>query len=281
MEGHSITPACARSELDLKVIIMSRNKAKTKKTKVIENLYLYEFIDEDAILPDTITVMVQGSRALLIDTAYPEYAEHVKKDLEEQGISVEIIILSHYHSDHVSGCAVFTPCEIYAGEHFEHSYNNCRIWEPGYTYVKPQHLIKDGDSLSFGDFELEFLYAPGHSPCGVITKITERIVHIGDLIMMSKNNRAVLPFIADGGNFAGHIQSLELLKKIEPEIVVVPHGGRIENKENIEKEIEDRIYYLEQTSSAMGTLPLPACLKENISAYDHLEFHDTNLTRLF
>ena len=50
----------------------------------------------------------------------------------------------------------------------------------------------------------------------------------------------------------------------------MPHGGMIENKEDIEKMIDDRVFYLEKTSGSMGTLPLPACLKEDISHYDHL-----------
>lgn len=259
---------------------MSRNDADMKKVKVLENLYLYEFIYEEALLPDTITVIVRDNNALLIDTAFPEYSEKVKKDLEEQGITVEIIILSHYHSDHVSGCPVFEDCEIYANEFYEDSYNNCQIWEPEYTYIRPRQLIRNADTLSFAGFNLEFLHAPGHSKCSIITKITDKIAHIGDLIMMTKDKKAALPFIAEGGNFAEHIESLELVRKSDPDILLIPHGGMIKDKDNIEKMIADRIYYLEKTSSSMGTLPLPACLADDISMYDHLEFHDTNLMRL-
>lgn len=259
---------------------MSRNNAGMEKIKVMDNLYLYEFAGDGIMLPDTITVIARDNQALLIDTAFPEYAERVKIDLEEQGISVKIIILSHYHSDHVSGCPVFSPCDIYASEYYEPNYNNCKVWEPGYTYLRPQHLIKAGDSLSFAGFSLEFIHAPGHSKCSIITKITDKIIHVGDLIMKTKEKKIALPSITDGGDFTEHIASLELIREIAPDIALIPHGGLVESKENIIEDIEERIYYLEKTASSMGTLPLPACLINDISAYGHLEFHDNNLQQL-
>lgn len=259
---------------------MSRRDAEVNREKVIDNLYLYVFTYEHAKLQDTITVIVQDNQALLIDTAYPEYAERVKGDLEGQGIEPKIVVLSHYHSDHVSGCSVFSDCEVYASEFYEYNYNNCQVWEPGYTYVRPSHLVRHGDTLCFGDFRLKFTHAPGHSRCSMITRITDRIIHVGDLIMMIKDKKASLPFIADGGDFAEHIDSLGMIKKIEPDIILVPHGGMVKSRDEINKMVDDRVYYLEKTSISMGTLPLPACLMNDISDYDHLEFHDTNLIRL-
>lgn len=260
--------------------MMRRSDTEMKKTKVTDTLYLYTFADEDVKLPDTITVIVQDKQALLIDTAFPEYSEQVKKDLEGQGIEPKVVILSHYHSDHASGCSVFSHCDIHASEFYEYNYNNCQVWEPGYTYVQPQHLIKDGDTLAFGTFNLEFTHTPGHSKDSLVTRVTEKIIHVGDLIMITKGERASLPFIADGGNFAEHIASLELLKKLDPDVILVPHGGMIDHKDDIHAMIDERVYYLEKTSSSMGTLPLPACLMNDISGYDYLEFHDTNLMRL-
>lgn len=259
---------------------MSRNDAEMTKVTVMDGVSLYNFTGGEVRLPDTITVIVQGKQALLIDAAFPEYSERVKKDLEAREIEVKIIVLSHYHSDHASGCAVFSQCDIYASEFYEHSYNNCRVWEPGYTYIRPTQMIKNGDTLSFGTFNLEFFSAPGHSPCGIITRVSGRVFHVGDLIMMAEHGKASLPFIADGGNFTRHFESLELLKKLDPEIILVPHGGMFDNKNEIAEMIDDRAYYLEKTSSSMGTLPLPACLKNDIACYDYLEFHDTNLMRL-
>jgi len=259
---------------------MSRNDAQLDKAAVIDGVDLYIFTDEEARHQDTITVMVQDRRALLIDTAFPEYSRRVKAELEEQGIEPKIIVLSHYHADHAGGCAVFPGCDIYVGENYELSYNNCRVFEPQYTFIAPTQLIREGDELVFGDFKLKFFHSPGHSPCGIITQVTGSILHVGDLIMMTRDKKSSLPFISDGGNFAQHIESLERVKKLDPEKIVVPHGGVVDKKEDITKMVDDRVYYLEKTSSSYGTLPLPACLRGDISDYDYLEFHDTNLMRL-
>ncbi len=262
------------------VIYMDRNNAGLDKVKVTDGVYLYVFTDEDSKHQDAITVIVQDDRALIIDTAFPKYAERVKKDLEFYGIESKIVIFSHYHADHTAGGAVFSQCEIYANEFYELNYNNCRIWEPHYNFLRAQRLLRGGDHLTFGHFNLEFIHAPGHSKDSLITRITDQIIHPGDLIMMTKDKKASLPFIADGGNFQEHIASLRRLKELDPEILLLPHGGLVDNKEDISEMIEDRIYYLESTLGSFGTLPLPACLRNDISGYDFLEFHDTNLMRL-
>lgn len=264
---------------------MSFNDAEMIKTGVRENVDLYIFTNPEAEHGDAITVIRHENRALLIDTAFPEYSARVKADLGARGIEVAIIILSHYHADHASGCSVFPGCEIYAHRAYEPNYTNCLTWESRYTFRRPTHTVTGGDGLVFGTFNLEFIHAPGHSKDSIITRITGTgktfdIFHGGDLIMNTKDRYASLPFIADGGNFQEHTRSLELLKEPDPDILLLPHGGVVDNKEAIHEMIDDRLYYLERTFGSMGTLPLPACLKNDISNYRHLEFHDTNLMRL-
>ncbi len=254
-----------------------------KKTAVTENspVYLYTFTDYEDKHSNTVTVIVQDGRALLIDPSYPEFADRVKKDLESQGIKPGIVVLSHYHPDHVSGCAALPQCHIYAGEFYESNYGNCQVWEPGYTYVRPKTLIKGGDTLTFGAFTLKFLHAPGHSKCSLITHITDKLIHVGDLLMMTWERKNSLPYVADGGSFEEHIQSLELIKKLDPDAVIIPHGGLVDNKNRIASLVEDRLYYLGKTLKAQGTLPVEKCLKNDKSWYDHLDFHDINLVHLF
>ena len=278
---------------------MSRKDAAMKKVTVSEGFYLYTFTDYNDKHTNSITILVrdlhnlhnlhnqpgqdkgQGKRALIIDPSYPEFMEKVKIDLQSQGIEPEIIVLSHYHPDHVSGCAILPQCSIYVDEHYENNFQNCHIWEPGYTYLRASHLIHGGDSLSFGDFKLRFHSAPGHSRCSIITEITNKIFHIGDLIMICVNRKNSIPYIADGGSFKEHIKSLELIKKMDPDAIVVPHGGFIDNKKRILDLVDDRIFYLEHVLNSQGELPIEKCLKNDVSWYENLEFHDTNLIQLF
>lgn len=269
---------------------MSRKDATMKKNTVSSGFYLYTFTDYSEKHSNTVTVLVrdQGSedkgrnkRALIIDPSYPEFVEKVKTDLQSEGIEPEIIVLSHYHPDHASGCAVLPQCSIYVDEHYEKNYDNCHVWEPGYNYLRATHLIRGGDSLCFGDFKLKFHSAPGHSRCSIIIEINDKILQVGDLLMINVDRKNTLPYLADGGGFKEHIKSLELIKRLDPDAIVVPHGGFIDNKKRIWDLVDDRIFYLEQVLNSQGGLPVEKCLKNDISWYDNLEFHDVNLIHLF
>lgn len=272
---------------------MNRKDAIMKKLTVNDGFYLYTFTDYSEKHANTITVLIRNQlyqdgqhkelnkRALIIDPSYPEYMEKVKVDLQSQGIEPEIVVLSHYHPDHASGCVVLPHCAIYVNEHYENNYHNCHLWEPSYTFLRASHLIHSGDSLSFDDYKLRFHSAPGHSKCSIITEITNKIFHIGDLIMICVDRKNSLPYIADGGSFEEHIKSLELIKKLDPDAIVVPHGGFIDNKKKISDLVDDRIFYLEHVLNSQGELSIEKCLKHNISWYENLEFHDTNIIQLF
>jgi glyoxylase-like metal-dependent hydrolase (beta-lactamase superfamily II) len=260
---------------------MKRKNATIKKTTVADGFFLYTFTDYSAKHANTVTVLVRNQagadkRALILDPSYPEYAEQVKTDLQTQGIVPEVIVLSHYHPDHVSGCSVFHQCRIYVHESYEHNYDNCHMWEPEYTYPRATHLIRGGDSLSFGDYTLKFHYAPGHSRCSVLTEINGKIIQVGDLLMIGVERKNTIPYIADGGSFEEHIKSLKLIKDLAPDVVIIPHGGLIDNKNRIQDLVDDRVYYLEKVLNSKGELPIEKCLKNDISWYDSLEFHDTN-----
>lgn len=264
---------------------MSKKNGTMKKTIVTDGFYLYTFTDYSEKHANTVTVLVRNQagadkQALIIDPSYPEFAEQLKTDLQTQGITPEVIVLSHYHPDHVTGCAVLSQCRIYVDEHYEYNYDNCQVWEPGYTYLRPTHLIRGGDSLSFGDYTLKFCYAPGHSRCSLITQINGKIIQVGDLLMIDVGRKNTLPYIADGGSFEEHIKSLKLIKELDPDAIIIPHGGLIDNKNRIQDLVDDRVYYLEQLLNSKGKLPLEKYLKNDISWYDNLEFHDTNMVYL-
>jgi len=85
-----------------------------KKTSIKENILFYQFDNnsEKTNFNINITAVVDGNKALLIDTGYEEQAKLVKEDLMKDNISVEIVVLSHYHPDHVNGCKVFKGCSF-------------------------------------------------------------------------------------------------------------------------------------------------------------------------
>ena len=261
---------------------MSVRSDEMEKIKIRDNLFQYLFKEDDNGEPNSLFVCIDdtGKKALILDTAFQRLAERVKKDLEEQEIQPEIVILSHYHPDHAAGTPVFKDCRIYASEFYEDNYGNCQRWNPNSTFIPPTDLIKDGDSLNFGSSQLKFFYAPGHSQCSVLTLINEDVLYIGDLLMFSTDDTLSLPYISMGGSFKEHIQSLAKIKTMDYNILVCAHGHFLTDKGKITETIDDWLYYLNRVSDSMGTLPLAVCLKNDISGYAHTEHHDNNLMYL-
>jgi glyoxylase-like metal-dependent hydrolase (beta-lactamase superfamily II) len=261
---------------------MSGRSDEMEKNKIRDNLFQYLFKEDDNGEPNSLFVCVDdtGKKALILDTAFERLAGKVKTDLEEQGIQPEIVLLSHYHPDHTAGTPVFKDCRIYASEFYEDNYGNCQRWNPNLTFIRPTDLIKDGDSLSFASFQFKFFHAPGHSLCSVLTLINEDVLYIGDLLMFSAEDTLSLPYISMGGSFKEYIQSLEKIKTMDYNILVCAHGHFLTDKGKIIETIDDWLYYLNRVSDSMGTLPLAVCLKNDIAAYAHTEYHDNNLMYL-
>jgi hydroxyacylglutathione hydrolase len=253
-----------------------------EKIEIRENLFQYHFAEDDNGEPNSIYVGIDKPRkkALILDTAFRACAESVKRDLAEQGIEPEMVFLSHFHPDHAGGTPVFQGCRLYASEYYGDNYENCQRWSPDATFLVPTDMIKDGDTLTFGSFKLRFIHAPGHSKCTVLTLINEEVVHIGDLIMLTHDDKLTLPYISMGGSFKEYIRSLEKLKALDYKTLALGHGHIISDKEKIGAMIDDLLYYLNRVLDSMGTLPLAVCLQKNISNYAHTEYHDNNLMYL-
>ena len=74
--------------------------------KIKENIYILELPNinpqsKDFVYP---TVIKDGSNLTLIDTGYPKQIEHIKSELEKDGLdinNIKTIILTHQDIDHV------------------------------------------------------------------------------------------------------------------------------------------------------------------------------------
>lgn len=253
-----------------------------EKIKIKENVYQYYFASRKNDEANSIFALLdeKRQRALLIDTAYPAYAEQVKKDLITNNITVEAIVFSHYHPDHTAGCSVFPDCRIYASRFYDDNYFNCSRWEPEYTYIRPTHLVADGEQLDYGDFKLTFIEAPGHSTCNLFIRINEDVLHVSDVLMFNNENKPCLPYISMGGTFREHIQTLKRLQTMTYHTLIMAHGHPLNGKEEALAQIDHRLYYLEKLLNSNGSLALAGCLKEKYSFYANQEFHDNNLLHL-
>jgi len=261
-----------------------------KEIRWIEaNICQYVFLEHEDMpsIDINITVLINGKNALLIDAAFTSQALAVKEDLMSKGIVVDEIILSHYHPDHAAGATSFPDARLSCSVHYEENYNRCSgKWNRDHAYRKPEQMLQSDSQMDYGDFSLSFLEAPGHSTCSLITIIKSEnpkskiCAHVGDLIMSDVDGRPGMPYISLGGNFKKHVDSLEQIKTLNIEKLILAHGEHIEGKEVIANAINMRIHYLKSMIETGGQADLDDALLGGQKKWAFTKWHKYNVKHL-
>ena len=116
--------------------------------------------------------------------------------VKELGVQVDRILATHCHFDHIAAVAALKrELELefiaHSGDLFfvEDGKASARKW--GFDIEqppKPDRFIEDGDKIEVGNFSLEVLHTPGHSPGGV-SYLHERVVFAGDCLFQGSIGR--------------------------------------------------------------------------------------------
>ncbi len=150
--------------------------------------------------------------------------------LAESKLTVNYIINTHGHFDHVGGNrqlkeATGADILIHAGDapmlgHLKEAAASFGLSSD--SSPAPDRLLEDGDSLSFGKITLQVLYTPGHSPGGISLYIpgVPGAVFVGDTLFAGSIGRTDLP----GGNFDILKRSIHDKLFVLPEAVTVYPG---------------------------------------------------------
>ena len=135
------------------------------------------------------------------------------------GVTVEQIVLTHAHLDHVEGLAQAkeeTGAPIYLHPADEELYRAAPL-QAQWFGVALQPLppvdrpLAAGDVVRFGECELAVRFAPGHAP-GHVVLVGDGVALVGDVIFAGSIGRTDLP----GGDFA------TLMKSIREQVMTLP-----------------------------------------------------------
>jgi glyoxylase-like metal-dependent hydrolase (beta-lactamase superfamily II) len=68
---------------------------------------------------NSVTALINYNKVLLIDTAYEEQAILILKDMKNNGLYIEKIIITHFHDDHMQGLKVLPKISVYGSKHYK------------------------------------------------------------------------------------------------------------------------------------------------------------------
>ena len=142
--------------------------------------------------------------------------EAILRTVEENGITLKAIWLTHGHIDHAGGAKELKEAlglDI-IGPHKDDLQLLQRLEAQASMFgvpmkvsnVVPDRWLEDGDRVSFGDHEFEVYHTPGHAPGHVIYfNRSQGFAHLGDVLFHGSIGRTDLP----GGD---HQQLLESIR---------------------------------------------------------------------
>ena len=168
----------------------------------------------------------KDNKAAVIDPGF--CAEVIEKKLNELGLTLDKILLTHAHFDHIMAVEDLRKC---GAELYIHKEDLRMLNDPNLNHMlsaagreieikKVEHLLEDGDVIEVGGEELKVLHTPGHTQ-GSVCYISDEWIVSGDTLFKETVGRTDLY----GGDFDTIIRSLKKLQALDKDYAVYAGHG--------------------------------------------------------
>ena len=168
-----------------------------------------------------------SDRALIVDPG--DEAPKLLGAIEELGVTLDGILLTHTHFDHVGAVAPVakaTGAEVWVPRIERPVLADIMSFVPWpgfgpFESYDAEHDLEGGETLHLAGFDIEVLFTPGHSPGHVTFSIPdEGVVFSGDVLFQGSVGRVDLP----GGDGPTLVRSIRSLVESLPEETTVYPG---------------------------------------------------------
>jgi hydroxyacylglutathione hydrolase len=168
--------------------------------------------------------------ALIVDPG--DEPEVLLGAIEAMGVTLDGILLTHTHFDHVGAVAPVakaTGAKVWVPEIEKPVLADINSFVPfpgigPFESYEAEHTLKGGEQLHLAGLEIDVLFTPGHSPGHVTFSVPdEQAVFSGDVLFQGSVGRTDLP----GGHWPTLLESIRsLVDSLPPETTVYPgHMG--------------------------------------------------------
>jgi cyclase len=174
--------------------------------------------------------LVDGSEALVYDTHVSlDHAAAIRRELERRGVRRIVVVLSHWHLDHVAGSAAFADCEIVATRLTRERLATGRAAieagtsTAGSPAVSPLVLpttVLDGETrLSVGGLRVTALPIDIHTADGLVLHLPdEGVLLAGDTV------EDTVTYVSEPESLETHLRELERLRGLRAASIYPNHG---------------------------------------------------------
>jgi glyoxylase-like metal-dependent hydrolase (beta-lactamase superfamily II) len=148
-------------------------------------------------------------------------AEAILKAAEREGVSIDWLLETHAHADHISGAPFLKKASgapIVIGEHiktvqrvFKDVFNLNYVTADGRPFDR---LVADGEELCLGELKIKVLHTPGHTPACVSYFIGDALF-VGDTVFMPDYGTARTDF--PGGDARTLYRSIQKMLSLPEE----------------------------------------------------------------
>ncbi len=171
-----------------------------------------------------------GDHAVIVDPG--EEAPRLLAAIEDAGVTLDAILLTHTHFDHVGAVAPVaraTGAPVYCPQLEVPVLQDIMAFVPWpgfgpYESWDPEHTVAGGETLELAGLTFDVIFTPGHSPGHVTYAVRdEAALFSGDVLFQNSVGRIDLP----GGDGPTLMRSIAgLLERFENDTTVHPgHMG--------------------------------------------------------
>jgi len=168
------------------------------------------------------------NEALIID-APSGFATDVVRDVQERGVTVTAIVITHGHWDHIGDTAELK--RQLGAPVLAHSITSEKLEQPGSAVmtlpvdIEPSvadQFLNDGDTVTLGSHTFAVWFLPGHDPghIALVSEVDEMVLG-GDVLFPNGHGRIDIP----GADAAQMQQSLSRLAGLADNVTVYPGHG--------------------------------------------------------